>query len=81
MRRDDQYGVVLTIEVRGVSDVYRTGRHLELGQVEFVAQGRSVLRRLSARLGTDRFLALDAQMEAQQSRPGRWRPKAASRGR
>jgi hypothetical protein len=36
----------ITIEVEGFTDIYRLARHMEHGQVEFCAIGRSMLRAL-----------------------------------
>jgi hypothetical protein len=38
--------LTVTIEVEGFTDIYRLARHMEYGQVEFCAIGRSMLRAL-----------------------------------
>lgn len=42
---------ILVIEVRGVDDVYRLARHLELGQCEFADLAVKVLRWQKRKLG------------------------------
>lgn len=69
-RWDDYLGYdpKLVIVVEGTDDVYRLARHLELGQVEFAALGRRILRsmddqapgvvrKLTTRMGPSKLLA------------------------
>lgn len=69
-RADPHFGYdpKLTITVEGLDDVYRLARHLELGQVEFAALGRRILRsmddqapgvvrHLTTRMGPSKLLA------------------------
>jgi hypothetical protein len=51
------YDPRLTITVEGITDVYRLARHLELGQSEFAALGRRILRSMDDQApGSVRYL-------------------------